>query len=219
MVNFIVKGPFDVPLKEAANGARFIDVDKLHSLKADSNGSINKAGCYVFSWRAARGSLPIYVGKATGKILSEAFNARNLNNLAEFINNKRRGRLQIYIVFQDRIRLIANKTAIAELEEFLIGRAAIRNPNLINIHGNRPASWTIVGVANHGAGRPGATVQDFRKMLGIVRKTKPSSRPTALPTVIQPEVIEPSETESVPGPTESDLDEASKGSDGQSLSN
>ena len=55
MVNFVVKGPFDVPLKEAANGARFIDVDRLSELKMLSDDCITKAGCYVFSWKASRG--------------------------------------------------------------------------------------------------------------------------------------------------------------------
>lgn len=216
MVNFVVKGPFDVPTKEAMNGARFIDTSQLHVLTSASDGSINKAGCYVFSWKASRGSLPIYVGKATRKIISEAFNPRNLTNLAEFVNNRKRGRLQIYIIFQERMRLRSNKEAITEIEEFLIGRAAIRNPNLLNIHGTRPASWTIVGVANHGAGGLAAAVQEFKKTLGIVSHRRAQNRPTV---TVSTEVIEPFDTESIPGPSEAELEDAplrpDNGSDAQ----
>lgn len=173
MVNFVVKGPFEVPMKRLQGGARFIDCARLSEMVEASEGAIKKAGCYVFSCKASRGSLPVYVGKATKSLLREAFNPRNLNNLQEYINDRRRGTLELSIVVQERIRLLANANAISEIEEYLIGYAAVRNKNLINIHGTAASNWKIAGVANHG--RPGAaaqTVRDFKVMMGIATKKK-----------------------------------------------
>ena len=172
MVNFVVKGPFEVPMKKLQGGARFIDCARLKEVVDASEGALNKAGCYVFSCRAARGSLPIYVGKATRSLLREAFNPRNLNNLQEYINDRRRGTLELSIVVQERIKLLANAKAISEIEEYLIVYAALRNKNLINIHGTA-TNWKIAGVANHR--RPGAaaqTVREFKLMMGIATKKK-----------------------------------------------
>src|SRR5262245_24577520 len=129
MVEFVVKGPYDVPVILTGNGARFVDRAKLRELQTSSGGAAAKAGCYVFSWRASRGSIPVYVGKASRNILREAFNDRNCNNLAQYINNRKKGRLQISIVYQNRMKLmLGNKTCISEIEEYLIGYAARRNP-------------------------------------------------------------------------------------------
>lgn len=167
MVNFLVKGPFDIPIKKTANGAEFIDVDRLGELVTLADGAFAKPGCYVFSWNAGHGAVPVYVGRATGKLLKEAFNPRNLHNLAEYMNNKKRGKMQVSIVFQERVRLFSNKGAINKIEEFLIGHAARKNPELLNIHGTNGDSWSIQGVANSGPGGPGQSATDFKAMMGM----------------------------------------------------
>ena len=88
------------------------------------------------------------------------------------INDRRRGRLQLYIVIQERVRLMANKDAIAEVEEFLIGHAARRNPNLLNIHGTGPSNWTIAGVANHRRNGPDLSVVLFKEYAGHQEKAR-----------------------------------------------
>ena len=175
MVNFVVKGPY------------------IQGCRRERRTRKSSPAC----WRLLP-RLP-HVGKATTNILKEAFNPRNLNNLAEYINSRRRGKLQLYIVYQERVHGEANKGAIAEIEEFIIGHAARRNPNLINIHGTGPSDWSISGLANNGRGNPGQSVQQFKQMLGIVTKRRVDGRPP-----IDANTIEPSNSESASASTDAE---------------
>jgi hypothetical protein len=172
MVNFVVIGPFDVPIVRGAHGGRLLEhkIQCRNKVASDANNrKINGPGCYVFACSAPRsGAFPIYVGKATKNILNEAFNDRNINNLNHFLLNRKKGRLQLYAIYQQKVKLLqGNSKVIAEIEEFLIGYAALRNRNLLNIHGNSDASWTIAGVANNGSGNPGASALAFKSMMGV----------------------------------------------------
>ncbi len=75
----------------------------------------------------------------------------------------------------------------------MIGWASRRNADLLNIHGNRPAQWSIVGVANHAnGGHPGDSVLAFKDMMGMkMKKAKAEPKPDAA------EEIAPEEVESV----------------------
>jgi hypothetical protein len=172
VVNFVVNGPFEVPSgREGPHGAYYIDERRLKDLIESSHETISKAGCYVFACSSSRGSIPVYVGKAKNNILDEAFNPRNLTNLNRYMNRRRRGKLQIFAIYQQRMHHgEGNKDVIAEIEEFLIGHASRRNPGLLNIHGTGPTKWVIEGFANHKGGRPEASVVAFNGMLGIVAK-------------------------------------------------
>jgi hypothetical protein len=95
VVNFVVIGPFDVPTIKGSNGGRILE--RKQELKrtvqaAAGDAKICNPGCYVFSCIASRGSIPLYVGKATRNILAEAFNERNINNLNHFLLNRQRGK-------------------------------------------------------------------------------------------------------------------------------
>jgi hypothetical protein len=92
-----------------------------------------------------------------------------------------------------------NKDCIADIEEYLIGYAARRNPDLINIHGTGEASWSIKGV-NNGRGATGATVAEFKEMMGIAKRrtvSKPTSDDKATG---DDDSIEPSNTEPIAPP-------------------
>ena len=189
MVNFVVIGPFDIPVIKGAHGGRLLDhKTALRRKVAEEAGNqkINGPGCYVFACSAPRGAFPVYVGKATKSILNEAFNDRNINNLNHFLLNRRKGRLQLFAVYQQKVRLLqGNSKIISGIEEFLIGYAALRNRNLLNIHGNSDAMWSIAGVANHGSGNPGTSALAFKAMMGMkTRSTK------ALTDEIKPADIE-----------------------------
>jgi hypothetical protein len=82
--------------------------------------------------------------------------------------------VQLFAVYQQTVRLLqGNSKIITGIEEFLIGYAALRNRNLLNIHGNSDATWSIAGVANHGSGNPGTSVLAFKAMMGMkTRSTK-----------------------------------------------
>jgi hypothetical protein len=193
VVQFVVKGPFDVPLRRGVAGGTYIDQDKLDQVAAQSP-DLAKPGCYVFACASPRGSLPVYVGQASRNIFREAFNPRNINNLNTYLSYRKRGRIELYVIHQSAVRGdTGNKTCIDDIEDFLIGYASRRNGNLINIHGTRTSQWSISGVANHtNGGRPGNSVIAFRNMMGMESKRdKTGGKPDVL------EEIEPEKVESV----------------------
>jgi hypothetical protein len=193
MVNFVVIGPFNVPIVRGAHGGRLLDHKtecRQKVAREADNAKINGPGCYVFACSApGGGAFPVYVGKATQNILNEAFNDRNINNLNHFLLSRKRGRLQLYAIYQQKVKLLqGNSKVIAEIEEFLIGYAALRNRNLLNIHGNSDATWSIAGVANNGSGHPGASAMAFKTMMGM--KTRSSKQGAASEQEIKPAEVE-----------------------------
>lgn len=174
MVQFVVKGPIDVPMRTGQHGAKSIDDDELNEL-LKSNSDLSKPGCYVFVCKSSAGSLPIYVGKAEKKtIFDESFNFRNKYNLNNYFQKRLRGVLQLYIIHQVSVRNSQGSPVISEVEEFLIGMASRRNSNLINIHGTKPEGWSIAGIKNNGKGKPDNSASEFKKMMGIATKNRPS---------------------------------------------
>lgn len=193
MVQFVVKGPFSVPLRRGVAGGSYIDEDRLSEL-ANQSTDLTKPGCYVFACRSPRASLPIYVGQAAKNIFDEAFNDRNVKNLNNYLSYRLRGQIEIYIIHQSKVHgETGNKACIDDIEDFLIGWASRRNAELLNIHGNRPDKWSIVGVANHAnSGHPGSSVLAFKEMMGLkMKKAKTEPKPDAA------EEIAPEEVESV----------------------
>jgi hypothetical protein len=196
MPKFVVDGPFKVPVEKNGQGTRQLkeraQINK--ALKTEAGAYIARPGCYVFSCAAPKGSIPIYVGKAGKNILKEAFNYHNVTKLNRYLFHKRGGQLELYIIYQERVRvrdrvsaLVGNPTAIAEIEEFLLGFAARRNKALINIHGVGQ-SWHIHGVDQ--PGKPRAEVKKFKEMMGM------KSRSSTAPSNKKDEELSPIEVES-----------------------
>jgi hypothetical protein len=194
MVQFVVKGPFEVPLRKGVAGGTYIDEERLEEIRAQSPDHVIKPGCYVFACSAPRGTLPVYVGQASKNIFKEAFNDRNVKNINNYLSYRKRGRIELYVIHQNSVKGdTGNKTCIDDIEDFLIGYASRRNGNLLNIHGTRTSQWSIVGVANHtNGGKPGNSVMTFKKMMGMaVRRDKavPETKPEVAEE-IQPEKVE-----------------------------
>jgi hypothetical protein len=97
MVQFVVKGPFDVPLRKGVSGGTYVDEERLNEV-AGQSADLSKPGCYVFSCTSPRGSLPVYVGQATKNIFKESFNDRNVKNLNTYLSYRKRGRIELYII-------------------------------------------------------------------------------------------------------------------------
>jgi hypothetical protein len=117
-----------------------------------------------------------------------------------------RPKIEIYIIHQSKVHgETGNKACIDDIEDFLIGWASRRNAELLNIHGNRPDKWSIVGVANHAnGGHPGSSVLAFKEMMGMKMK-----KAKAEPKLDAAEEIAPEEVESVTQTT--DVGEADGG--------
>lgn len=200
MVQFVVKGPFRVPLKKGMAGGRLVNREKLAEISQE-NEDISKPGCYVFSCASGRGSLPVYVGKASKNIFKEAFNDRNINGLNEYLSDRRRAKLEFYAIHQANVRgQTGNEDCIEDIEDWLIGFASRRTTQLLNIHGTRPTKWSIAGVANHdGKGHPGSSVLLFKAMMGMATK-KPRGVPKT--SIAEDAEITPEATVSVSPETE-----------------
>jgi hypothetical protein len=198
MVQFVVKGPFEVPLRKGVSGGTYVDEARLEEVLAESPDHLKKPGCYVFACTAPRGSLPVYVGQASKNIFREAFNPRNVNNINNYLSYRKRGRIDLYVIHQNAVKGdTGNKGCIDDIEDFLIGYASRRNCNLLNIHGARTSQWSIVGVANNtngAGGHPGSSVMTFKKMMGMATRKDKVATATKVEVV---EAIEPEKVESV----------------------
>jgi len=97
VVNFAVIGPYDVPTISGIHGGKILERKRTLKMAiqeaARDHPKISGPGCYVFSCATGRGSIPLYVGKATSNILAEAFNDRNINNLNHFLLNRKKGKI------------------------------------------------------------------------------------------------------------------------------
>ena len=118
MVNFLVKEPFDIPDQETLLTKR-----NSSTLIASASSVTLAVGAFAnrdvrFSWNAGHGAVPVYVGRATRKLLKEAFNPKNLHNLAGVYEQQEAREDAGLIVFRERVRLFSNKGAINKIEKF-----------------------------------------------------------------------------------------------------
>jgi len=168
MAEFIVTGPYPVPIKKQNSGACQIDKDGLKDL-SKSDPRFAKKGCYVFATRAPMGATPFYVGRTQrASLFKEAFNPRNQPMLNGYLNDRKKHiKLEIYLITQRVNRGPPPTSSIAEMEEILIANAATRNKELLNTHGVKKPKWSIRGVYNTGPGQPDRSAADFKKVIGL----------------------------------------------------
>src|SRR5262249_29851776 len=116
--------------------------------------------------KAAKGEKPFYVGKASRQpFRNECFTARKLANHYNIVLGTRKGTPYMSFAHNRRNGGKWSLTAIDDLEDFLIARAAARNPELSNQR--RDQSWGIRGVVSSGRGKPSKEARAFRGLLGI----------------------------------------------------
>ena len=102
MADWIVSGPFEVPVDTLPSGGHFIDEPRLSEFAEESK-EFDKPGVYVFGLRS-RGTLPIYVGKTESQTLfREAFKNDKLQKINKYINEHPHGSLLIYLVTQGHL--------------------------------------------------------------------------------------------------------------------
>lgn len=164
-VDFSVHGPFVVPLQPG----RFVDKPGARGLWGSSLSQFAAGrGCYVFALSHRVGGMtPLYVGKTAASFRQECFNDKNLLALSKVLQ-ERSGRLILFLVTYLHKRGAVNKAAIRDLEQQLIGLAAKREPDLLNVHGTRQQTiLRIAGVLNSRVGQPSRAAQAFRKTFAL----------------------------------------------------
>ena len=144
-MRFEVKGPFALYRTHAG----FVDASALARryywdwIEDNVPGLPSACGCYIFSVRASRGSLPWYVGKAERQSFRKECLAPH--KILHFNNALagRRGEPELFFLPQVtrtgkyRAPTSSQRPAIRELESLLIGMAINRNPGLLNVAGTK----------------------------------------------------------------------------------
>lgn len=173
-MRFQVAGPFPLYRTEAG----LVDSSALARryywdwIEENAPGLSSACGCYIFSIRASRGSLPWYIGKAE----RQSFQKECLtpHKVVHFNNALagRKGKPELFFIPQVtragkyRAPTSSRRPAIRELESLLIGMAMNRNPDLLNIAGTK---WlqqiTVEGFLNTKKARSGASKQ-LRDLFG-----------------------------------------------------
>ena len=171
MAKFYVSESFRVPVKIYEKGGRTIDNDQLKEIaktESEFGDFLNRNGVYIFSIRAGRGCKPWYVGKSEkSNFLGEAFNTRNRTALNDLIMS-RKGTLEISFVTQEYVRGKPNARNIGEIEYLLIGHAAERNSDLLNVQNKYQSDdFSIKNVYNDGKKAKTKAEKEFRALMGL----------------------------------------------------
>lgn len=171
---FIVLGPFDIPVKRHPSG-RLIDSRTkapLDSFWEDAEAVAKKKGlkgkplrerfgCYVYAHRAGLGYTPWYVGQTKRGFGYEAFERAKLIHYNHALAQNLRGTPVMFFVIQTG-RGKADETAINDLETFLIRSAYQVNPAIMNIQKIR-YSWRIKGAVRSKQGEDSESAQAFKR--------------------------------------------------------
>ncbi|HEU0197338.1 MAG TPA: hypothetical protein VFQ88_09025 [Nevskiaceae bacterium] len=162
MASFTVKGPFEVPSQKlvksqyitSAEGKKFWLAHKVVA---------KERGCYAFAFRASKGFVPIYVGKATKSFEQEVFTSHKLVKYNQGLQSRSKGTLVLFFVPLTKSKGPINKVAIDEVESYLIQAGLAANKSLLNSKKTKQESWSIRG----GSGKSSEAANDFRKCLSI----------------------------------------------------
>ena len=163
MPNFIISEPIDIPTKRDARGDRIVDQMQFRQLVREESEWFNKAGCYVFSTKSGRGSMPFYVGKNPTRISARITGAKNLVILNRILAGIKRGRLQVWTITQSG-RGPRSTKAMDQIAATLVQVAVRKNSDLLNTQSTTGDNWIIEGM-QPGRGRQPEKAKRFRSMI------------------------------------------------------
>jgi len=141
MAEFWIHGPIEVPCTRK-RVSRIISKEDRASFWCDNDSVAMKKGCYIFAFRAGRGTKPVYVGKATKSFRQEIFTHHKLSLYHSAFADQERGAPVMFFVCLDYAKK-PNRKAIRQVEIFLIGVAREANKDLLNVQHNQQTQWVI----------------------------------------------------------------------------
>lgn len=165
MASFSVKGPFNVPFTKFKVG-RAITKDDIAKFWATHPAMAKELGCYLFGFRAAKGSKPIYAGKATKSFKQEVFTDHKLKKYSLGFASQAKGTPILFFVCLNKTKGVVNKKAIDEAESYLIQAGLAANKNLLNDKKTEVESWSIGGVVRS-KGKASAAALELRKCINL----------------------------------------------------
>jgi len=137
-----------------------------HFFKGAAAAYRDKMGCYVFSLRTGRGSLPYYVGKTWKSFYQEAFHTHKFSDHYQPIVADHKGTPTMTFVALKPMKGRTPEAVIKELEKHLIQMACMRNPDLSNKQNRPKTRWMIKGVIGDGPGAPSKQASGFKQLIG-----------------------------------------------------
>jgi len=123
-------------------------------------------GCYLFGFRAAKGSKPVYVGKATKSFKQEAFTDHKLKKYAIGFGGQVKGTPIMFFICLNKTKGPVNKSAIDEAESYLIQAGLAANKKLVNDKKTAVESWSIGGIVRY-KGKASAQARALRKCIKL----------------------------------------------------
>lgn len=126
-----------------------------------------RVGCYVFSFKAAKGYKPIYVGKATKSFKQEVFTPHKLNHYNTALGNQIKGKPVLFFICLNKTVGALNKSAIDEAESYLIQAGLAANSNILNDKKTQVAKWCIHGIVRSKAGKPTLAASELRRCIKL----------------------------------------------------
>lgn len=163
---FSVLGAFKVPYHQGKAGRSITDENIKEFWKKTP--AIAKArGCYVFGVRAAKGSTPGYVGKASKSFKQEVFGFHKIVRYQQFLTDYLKGTPILFFLVAGTKTGTPNKSHIKELEDYLIQIGVAANPDLLNIKGTKVEEWGIAGILRASKGKPSKAARDFKRLMKL----------------------------------------------------
>jgi hypothetical protein len=174
MKNFIVKGYFEVPLKNVDTPNRKgkeINTSRINDFwtAVDYNENISsKKGVYIFANKVSHGFKPIYVGMTVNSFKNECFKDHKIRKLQSFFDKSLRTKLVLFFIVKESNRDARDDNdIIADVESFFIHQAYMANDNLLNDRKKDP-KWSVQDVSgNRTPGQPTVSVQNLKQCLNM----------------------------------------------------
>ena len=165
MATFSVSGPFSIQCTKQKVGRSITKEDISAFWKAHAEIAA-KRGCYVFGFKASKGSKPMYVGKATKTFKQEVFQYHKKDKYAQALGSQAKGTPVMFFVSLNKAQGPVSKSAIDEVETYLIQAGMAANKNLLNDKKTSVESWSISGLIRS-KGKAPKQALDLRKMIKI----------------------------------------------------
>ena len=178
-MNFDVFGPFEIPRipsltiiedKKQAVGKVSKNADDENGEPKGKPGLSNAPGCYVFVMKAGKGYTPWYVGKSvkpTWTIVEEALWPDKVNKYNRLVAEKKGTPMLFIIPALTEGGRFCKRTqnglpAVDFVEQWLIGQALNKNPELLNVHYARfLGNLHVPGMINPKPGKPSPAAQEL----------------------------------------------------------
>lgn len=165
MASFTVKGPFRVPVTKMKAG-RLITTENVEEFWNEHPGLAHECGCYLFGFRASKGSKPVYAGKAAKTFKQEVFTDHKIKKYSTGLASQAKGTPILFFICLNKTKGARNKTAIDEAESYLIQAGLAANKNLLNDRKTSVELWSIGGVVRS-KGKASAAAQALKKCVNL----------------------------------------------------